>query len=109
MLNIELASPDDFIPALPGWQDRSEAIGRFGPVEVFHMDFYSQALSKIQRGNDKGLADAHGPVNAGKVDLAQLQEFNKQIRSQFVRYPAIDLAELDWQLESFIKEFSNDP
>ena len=22
-LNIELASPDDFVPALPGWEERS--------------------------------------------------------------------------------------
>ncbi len=25
-MNIELASPDDFIPALPGWQERSRFI-----------------------------------------------------------------------------------
>src|ERR1044072_144028 len=29
-INVELASPDDFIPALPGWEERSEYIRREG-------------------------------------------------------------------------------
>src|SRR5215212_941453 len=44
-INIELASPDDFIPPLPGWEDRSSYIGREGLVEFFHYDFYAQALA----------------------------------------------------------------
>lgn len=31
-VNIELASPDLFVPALPGWQDRSRFIARHGQV-----------------------------------------------------------------------------
>ncbi|HJT66841.1 MAG TPA: hypothetical protein VJ749_10315 [Pyrinomonadaceae bacterium] len=42
-LNIELASPDDFVPALPGWEERSTYIAREGAVEFFHYDFYGQA------------------------------------------------------------------
>src|SRR5213592_1513947 len=29
-INIELASPSDFIPPVPDWEDRSEFIGREG-------------------------------------------------------------------------------
>ena len=32
-INIELASPDDFIPVLPGWQDRSAFIRREGRLD----------------------------------------------------------------------------
>ena len=34
-LNIELAAPDDFVPALPGWEERSSYIGREGGIDFF--------------------------------------------------------------------------
>jgi hypothetical protein len=42
-MNVELASPDDFIPALPGWQDRSRFIAEEGRLVFLHYDFYAQA------------------------------------------------------------------
>jgi hypothetical protein len=50
-LEIELASPADFIPEVPGWQDRSLAIERRGKVAYCHYDLYAQALAKIERGH----------------------------------------------------------
>ena len=49
-INIELASPSDFIPPLPGWEERSIFIVREGRIDFFHLDPYSQALAKIERG-----------------------------------------------------------
>src|SRR5438046_9918979 len=37
-LNVELASPDDFIPRPPDWRERSRPIAAFGQVEFFHYD-----------------------------------------------------------------------
>jgi hypothetical protein len=45
-LNVELASPADFIPPLPGWRERSRLIAREGALTFFHYDFYAQALAK---------------------------------------------------------------
>src|SRR5690606_23320342 len=45
-VNVELASPDDFIPPLPGWQGRSLFIARHGRVDFFHYDPYAQVLAK---------------------------------------------------------------
>ncbi len=56
-VNIELASPDDFIPELPGWKDRSGYIKREGTIEFFHYDFYAQALAKIERGLSNDMLD----------------------------------------------------
>src|SRR6185369_17521810 len=56
-INIELASPDDFIPALPGWEMRSRFISREGTIDFFHYDFYGQALAKIERGHSTDLRD----------------------------------------------------
>ena len=48
-MNVELASPDDFIPEVPGWQERSRFIQQEGKLTFFHYDFYAQALAKIER------------------------------------------------------------
>src|SRR2546421_7881986 len=55
-INVELASPDDFIPELPGWRERSPFIQREGTLEFFHYDFYAQALAKIERGHSADLS-----------------------------------------------------
>src|SRR5688572_27603305 len=31
-LNVELAAPDQFVPALPGWRERSRFVAKHGPV-----------------------------------------------------------------------------
>jgi len=35
-VNVELASPADFLPELPGWQERSVFIAREGRLDFFH-------------------------------------------------------------------------
>jgi hypothetical protein len=37
-INIELASPQDFLPPLPGWRDRSVFIGTQGQISFYHYD-----------------------------------------------------------------------
>ena len=34
-INIELASPQDFLPPLPGWRDRSVFIGKRGQISFY--------------------------------------------------------------------------
>jgi hypothetical protein len=46
-LNIELAAPSDFIPALRGWEARSVSIVREGRITFYHYDFYAQALTRL--------------------------------------------------------------
>ena len=38
-MNIELAAPDQFIPAIDGWEDRSALIGVEGRLSFHHYDF----------------------------------------------------------------------
>ena len=56
-LNIEEASPVDFIPLPAGYRERSQFVGRYGQLDVFHFDLYSTALSKIERGTENDFAD----------------------------------------------------
>lgn len=89
-VNIELASPSDFIPELPGWRDRSPFVFKEGYVEVRHFDFYSQALSKIERGFRQDLADVREMIERGRVDPLRLRELYAAIEPELFRYPAID-------------------
>ena len=89
-INIELAAPDQFIPEVPGWQDRSVFILREGRLSFYHYDFYSQALSKIERGHDKDLADVREMMDRGLVERTELRRRFEQIEPQLYRYPAID-------------------
>lgn len=89
-VNIELVSPPDFIPELPGWQERSPCVLREGNVAVHHFDFYSQALSKIERGFDSDLADVAAMIERDLVDRARLRALYDAIEPELYRYPAID-------------------
>ena len=53
-LNVELASPVDFIPVKAGWQDRSPFVAQEGRASFHHFDPYAQALAKVERGASPG-------------------------------------------------------
>jgi hypothetical protein len=56
-VNVEFASPGDFIPLPSQWMAQAKFVGRYGLVDVFYFDFSSLALSKISRGSDRDLID----------------------------------------------------
>lgn len=56
-INVEEASPSDFIPLPAGYANRHIFIGTFGQVNVFHFDLYSTSLSKVERGRRQDLRD----------------------------------------------------
>lgn len=89
-VNVELASPDHFIPAVPGWRERSRFIRCEGQLEFFHYDLYGQALSKLQRGHGRDLADVRCMVRDGLIQAPELLSHFQQIEPQLLRYPAID-------------------
>lgn len=89
-VNIEMASPDDFIPELPGWRERSLFIGRHGHIDFYHYDPYAQALAKIERGHVRDQADVVCMVEAGLVRMETLRELFQHVAPALIRYPAID-------------------
>lgn len=89
-INVELASPADFIPELPGWDDRSVYIAREGHVGFYHYDLYAQALAKIERGHAQDREDVRQMLHRGLVDPARVRQYFAQIEPLLFRYPAID-------------------
>jgi hypothetical protein len=101
-VNVELASPEDFIPPLPGWRDRSRFIERHGLVDFYHYDLHAQAMSKIERGHDRDLADVREMVGRKLVDPAELRRLYREIEPDLLRYPAIDADVFRRKVEAFL-------
>lgn len=91
-VNVELVAPSDFIPPLPGWEDRSLFIARYGEIDFYHYDPYSQALSKLERGHRRDLADVDAMFDRGLVKRDRLWGLFTQIESDLIRYPATEPA-----------------
>lgn len=103
-INIEMAKPTDFIPALPGEKDRHIMIGIFGKTTFMHFDPYAQAFSKIVRGHVTDIVDVKALVGAGLVDINQLCEMVKKIPDyHFARYPRLNRLAVTAAIESFAK------
>jgi hypothetical protein len=89
-INVELASPADFVPPLPGWEERSPFISREGPLSFHHFDFYTQALSKLERAHRKDLLDVDSMVRDGLVDPRRLLVLFEEAAGSLYRYPAVN-------------------
>ena len=98
-INIELAAPDDFIPALPDWRDRSRFIAQHGPLGFYHYDFYSQALSKIERNHERDQADVQRMLATGLTKRDLLLAFFRDVEPRLIRFPAIDADALRSRVE----------
>ncbi|HEX2122419.1 MAG TPA: DUF6036 family nucleotidyltransferase [Thermoanaerobaculia bacterium] len=101
--NVELASPADFIPELPGWEDRSRFIAREGTLSFHHYDFYAQCLAKIERGHRKDQADVKMMFAEGLVEREKLLQLFEHIEPLLYRYPAIDPASFRRAVEATIQ------
>ncbi len=89
-LNVELASPDLFIPVPPGWEQRSPVITRIGRVTYRHFDFVAQALAKIERGHARDLADVHAMHAHDLISATRVRAQFALMEPELFRFPAID-------------------
>jgi hypothetical protein len=101
-VNIELASPDDFIPELPGWEDRSQFVRQEGQVTFLHYDFYAQALAKIERSHESDLRDVHEMIRSNLVSPARLLDFFSTIEPDINKYPALDAPSFRRKVEHLV-------
>jgi hypothetical protein len=89
-LNVELASPDHFIPVKAGWEDRSPFVAREGRLSFHHFDLYAQALAKIERGHAQDVSDVREMLERRLIDPPGLLAYYEAIEPDLFRYPAID-------------------
>jgi len=102
-LNIELASPDQFIPALPRWRERCRFIEKIGEVEFLHYDLYAQALAKLERGHQRDLGDVEQMIERKLIQRDELLNLFRQIEPELIRHPAIDIPKFRQSVEETCK------
>jgi hypothetical protein len=108
-INIELASPQDFLPPLPGWRDRSVFIGKQGQISFYHYDFTAQALSKLSRGFDRDIKDVQAMYEQKLLSLRELRDCFEAIAPELIRFPSLDTDVLRSKVENFIERFEGNP
>lgn len=101
-INVELASPGEFIPLPSGWEERSQPAGREGPLTFRHFDFYSQALAKLERGHRRDLEDVAAMLDAGLVERDALLRRYEEIEPELYRFPAISSASFRARVEAAV-------
>jgi len=89
-VNVELASPRDFIPLPRDWEARSISVTKERLLSFAHFDPYSQTLSKLERGHDRDLEDVAAMMRLGLVEPERLRELFAEIEPELYRFPAID-------------------
>lgn len=89
-INVEFASPLDFLPELPGWRDRSPFVSQERALTVRHLDPYSQVLAKLERGIDHDLSDVDAMISRRLVLPATLLDLFGAIEQQLYRFPTVD-------------------
>jgi hypothetical protein len=90
-INIEFASPGDFIPLPAQWMSQAHFVGRYGSIDVFYFDFYSLALSKISRGSDRDLIDVQLLLRHHLITLDGLDVAVQEILPRKGKRPYINL------------------
>jgi len=108
-INIELASPYDFLPPLPRWRDRSVFISKQGEIFFYHYDFTSQALSKLSRGFDRDIKDIQAMYEQKLFSLSELGACFEAITPELIRFPALSPDLLRTRVKNFIKRFEGNP
>lgn len=104
-INIELASPQDFLPPLPGWRDRSVFIGKRGQISFYHYDFIAQALSKLSRGFDRDIKDVEAMYSQKLFSVSKLRNCFEAIAPELIRFPSLNPDVLRTRVENFIERF----
>ncbi|NJK66457.1 MAG: hypothetical protein HC941_07885 [Microcoleus sp. SU_5_3] len=104
-INIELASPQDFLPTIPGWRDRSIFIGKYGQISFYHYDFIAQALSnaKLSRGYNRDIDDVRAMYEHKLFSLEKLRDHFEAIESELIRFPSLNPELLRNRIEQFIE------
>ena len=80
-VNVEPASPADFLPIPSSVLDRSRFVERHGKVDVYYYHLPSLVIAKAARGLELDLADAETLIRAGEVDWGDVEATWREIRS----------------------------
>jgi hypothetical protein len=105
-INVEFASPGDFMPLPSQWEARSEYIKRYHQVDVFYFDWYSIVLSKMQRANRQDILDVRSLVHQGFVDVNELDRLYQDVLSK-IGHPPYDRLFPNLSSHDFVQRYES--
>lgn len=97
-INVEPASPADFLPIPRSVLDQSRFVGRYGQVDVFYYHLPSVVIAKAARGLEQDLADVERLVRAGEVTWPEVEATWQQVRSSPTGWLRYEPAEVEQRL-----------
>jgi hypothetical protein len=103
-VNVELASPGDFIPLPAGWEARSLVAERGRRLVFYHVDPYSQALGKLERNHTRDRDDVRALIASALVDPHRLLGYFEEIEPALYRFPAVDPAAFRARVEKALRD-----
>lgn len=101
-VNVELASPDLFLPVTDDWESASLRETTESALEVKHFDLRAQALGKVERGHDRDRVDVAAMLERQLVTREGLWAYFDAVRPGLFRFPAVDARTLEQALERTI-------
>jgi len=101
-VNLELASPDAFVPVPADWRARSPFIVRHGQVDFYHFDFRAQALAKLARGYERDVADVRAMEDEGLVAKDELRAAFEEVKSDLLRYPGLNAEAFERRVDEYL-------
>jgi hypothetical protein len=106
-VNVEPASPADFLPVTPAMLARSRFVRRFGKVSLYYYHLATQVIAKAARGFEQDLADAEQLVRAGLVGWGEVEETWQLIRSSPTGWLRQEPAEIERRLSLLHQRLQN--
>jgi len=86
-IDLDFLCPSEYLPELPGWEERSPLVGAFGPLVFHHYDLGAQVLAKLARGHAGDLDDVREILGRGLVEPAALLDAFARIEPDLSRFP----------------------
>jgi hypothetical protein len=95
-INVEPASPADFLPVPRSVLERSRYVRRQGKLNIYYYHLPSLVISKVARGLEQDLDDAEGLIRSGEVSWGEVEATWAEILSSptgWLRHEPEDIAQ----------------
>lgn len=81
-INVEPASPADFMPVSAAVLARSRFVRSYGMLSVYHYDYPTLVLAKIARATERDLADVEILIREGLVSWIDIARTWSEVRTR---------------------------
>jgi hypothetical protein len=107
-VNVEPASPADFLPIPRSVLDRSRFVGRRGQMDIYYYHLPSQVIAKVARGLELDLADAEQLIRTGEVAWTEVEATWQEIRSSPTGWLRYEPDEIEQRIQVLRQRLTTD-